>query len=190
MPKRTNVSPVIDAMLQLIAVGGLTAAAILAPNALMLFDKPIRKYFDKVAKEKRSAELRRLFSYAKHQGLIKESYRHGLSITSKAAERLARLEIDKLHILKPHKWDRDWRIIFYDIPEQHKSGRDALTSKLKELGCYQLQRSVWVHPYPCRNVISAICITYGIEQYVTYMKSSFIDNQAKLIEKFGHLGLR
>lgn len=44
----------------------------------------------------------------------------------------------------PKKWDGNWTLVLFDIPEQHRSYRDYLRKFLKKLGFVQWQRSVWV----------------------------------------------
>lgn len=48
--------------------------------------------------------------------------------------------------LKNRKWDRSWRIVFYDILEEQKSVRETLQFKLISLGFGQLQKSVYISP--------------------------------------------
>lgn len=176
----------IDNILRLAAIGGITATVLLAPGAIKLFDKPVQKYLKKLDAKDRERELRRTLSYIKYHKLVTDNYKHGLKITDKARNRLEQLDIEQLEIPQK-KWDNKWRIIFYDIPEKHKSARNALGSKLRELGCLQLQRSVWVHPLPCQDEINAVAMAYEIEKYVTYIVASHINNQHILIKKFSHI---
>jgi DNA-binding transcriptional regulator PaaX len=54
------------------------------------------------------------------------------------------------------EWDKKWRMVVFDIPEKLKASRNALREKLKELGFYELQKSVWVFPYECKNEIDFV----------------------------------
>src|SRR3989344_4682297 len=45
-----------------------------------------------------------------------------------------KFKIDEMEIKKPAKWDGEWRIVIFDIPERFKKAREALRKKLKDLG--------------------------------------------------------
>jgi len=49
-------------------------------------------------------------------------------------------------IKKP--WDRQWRLVVFDIPEKERRTRDLIRNKLRELGLAPIQRSVWISPLP------------------------------------------
>ncbi len=46
--------------------------------------------------------------------------------------------------IAPNKWDNNWTIVTYDIPEKEKSLRRYIRTHLKKLGFVQLHRSVWI----------------------------------------------
>lgn len=62
--------------------------------------------------------------------------------------------IDKLrykfaiYTLNNNSWDGAWRIVIFDIQELRKNLRDSFRRNLKSLGFGQLQKSVWISPYP------------------------------------------
>jgi DNA-binding transcriptional regulator PaaX len=177
-------------LLKALVTGGLVGVAIIAPNAVTVFDKPIRHYLEKLDAKDRRRELKRAVYYAKRRGWVEvrdSDYQHGLQITEKGRRHLQKVELDSLVIPRPKQWDRKWRLVFYDIPEKHKAGRDALVQKLKGLGFYTLQRSILVHPFPCRAAIEAVTAAYKIEKYVSYIETDHIDQQGLLLKKFTSL---
>lgn len=187
MSTNDTTSAIIDNLLKLGVMTTVLSAGIVAPNLILALDKPLQKYLKTLDKRAQEREMRRIVSYMKNRDLIKGDYEHGLSVTEKGQKRLSSNEFAKLKIRQPMKWDKKWRIIFFDIPEQHKSGRDALTHKLKQIGFIQLQRSIWIHPHPCREVITKITSHYKIANYVSCIKTDHIDNQEKLIIKFKNI---
>jgi len=70
-----------------------------------------------------------------------------ISLTREGKRKAKKYQIDNLKIKKPKKWDKKWRILIFDVQDTHRMKREVLRGKLKELGLYQLQKSVWVHPY-------------------------------------------
>lgn len=187
MGRNQNSSAVIDGLLRLALSGGILATVLIAPNAVQALDKPTRKYLQHLDKRARERKLKKLAAYMKYKGLIKGNYEHGLNITDKGRERLKRAAFDNLSIQKPKKWDKNWRIVFYDIPEEKKIARNALSLKLRQTGFQQLQRSVWVHPFPCRQEIEIIALNHEVERYITYIETTHIDKQKALIERFNSI---
>lgn len=184
MARDDTTSSIIDTVLKFMVAGSVLGAGLVAPNIFVALDKPLERYFKHLDKRQREREKRRIIGYMQSQGLIRGDYEHGLILTNKARKRLAKRDFDSLHIEPPKAWDQNWRLIFYDIPEKSKLGRNALTAKLRDLGFYQLQRSVWVHPFPCRPIIEKVTAHYGLERYVGYIETAHIDNQKDLIKKF------
>ena len=81
-------------------------------------------------------------------------------------------------------WDGKWRIVVFDIPEKLRKGRDALREKIKELGFYELQKSVFVSPYECENEINFIIEFFDLRKYVRFGLLETIDNDLHLKKIF------
>ncbi len=178
---------VVDNLLRFAIGGGLLATLIIAPNALQAFDKPVQRYLKTLDERARKRELRRVISYMKYRDFIAEDYKHGLRVTKKGHSRVDQHDFDELTIKRPTHWDKKWRLVFFDIPEKHKSGRDALSLKLRTLGFKPLQKSVWIYPFPCQDEIMRVCQVYKVSRYVTYIETSHIDNDPVLKKKFSNL---
>jgi len=87
-----------------------------------------------------------------------------ISLTEKGKARAGWLQINDLKIKKPKKWDRKWRIVIFDISQLKKIYREAFRGKLKELGFYPLQKSVWVHPFDCEAEIELLREFFGFSE--------------------------
>ena len=81
-------------------------------------------------------------------------------------------------------WDKKWRVVIFDIPEDEREARDALREHLEYMGFFVLQRSVFAHPFNCRNEIDFLIELYGIRKYVRFMVAEHIDNEAHLKKFF------
>lgn len=184
MAKRGKISDLIDTMLKIMVAGGVVSVGLLAPNAVQALDKPLKLYFKKMGARDRERELRKTLAYMRKHGLVTGSYEHGLQITRKGRARAEKADLDTLCINVPKKWDKVWRLMFFDIPEEKKVARDALTRKIRELGFRPLQKSVWIYPYPCRAEVEFVCAQYEVDKYVTYIETGFVDKQEKLQELF------
>lgn len=135
-------------------------------------------------KRQRERELRRVIGYMRSNRLLKGDYEHGLHITNKGRRRLEESKFKQLSIKPQITWDGKWRLVIYDIPEIRKQYRKALTAKLTRLGFFQLQRSAWLHPFPCRSIVETVSARYKVDRYITYLQAQGISNQKKLIIKF------
>ena len=60
-----------------------------------------------------------------------------------------------------------------ELPKNKKE-RFAFSEKLKTLGFYPLQKSVFIYPYDCRNEIDFICNFMSIDRYVNYCIIEFL----------------
>lgn len=89
--------------------------------------------------------------------------------------------------IKREKWDGKWRLVVFDIPEKLKIYRNALREKLKELGFYELQKSVFVFPYPCQDELDFIIEFFNLRKYVRCGVLESIDNELHLKKIFNLL---
>lgn len=108
-----------------------------------------------------------------------------LVLTENGRNKILRYNLDKIEIKKPAKWDKLWRMVIFDIPERLKEGRNALAGKLKELGFYPLQKSVFIYPYECRNEVDFVVEVFDLRPYVRFIVVKETDIDLDLKYKFG-----
>jgi DNA-binding transcriptional regulator PaaX len=184
MSRESPRSALFDGMLRVVALGAITSTALLAPNAVQIFDKPLRSLGKNLDQEARYREMRRALQYLKQNRLVTEDYEHGITLTKKARKRLQKLDFEAITLPTQTTWDGRWRIVFFDIPEERKSGRDAFAGRLRHLGFRVLQRSVFIYPHPCRQEVAAIATYLHLEKYITYVEVTHIDKDASLRKAF------
>ncbi len=167
----------------LVALGftGLVMIPVAGPIALMAIAKELK--LGRYAKDSIYHSLRNLKAQ-KLIGISKEGDKVVVRLTKNGRHKLLKFKLDEMRIKKPAKWDRKWRIVIFDIPEKYKLGRDYLRSKLKELGFYQFQKSVWVCPYPCEDEIDFIKEIYEVRPFVRIATADLIDIQQDLLKHF------
>ncbi|OIO46192.1 MAG: hypothetical protein AUJ31_02400 [Parcubacteria group bacterium CG1_02_39_15] len=85
-----------------------------------------------------------------------------ISLTKEGKKKAGVFQIDALTIKKPKKWDKKWRIVIFDIAQLKKTYREAFRGKLKELGFYPLQKSVWVYPFDCQAETELLKDFFGL----------------------------
>ena len=158
----------------------LTKLAEMAVAHFEAFQWPYWKRYDK-------ATTYSTFYRLKGQGLVKfkkEKDKTLVKITEKGKKRVLKYNLDTLKIKKPKKWDRKWRIVIFDIPNKKRLARNVLRNKLKELGFYPLQKSVFVFPYECKNEIDFIKRVYEITPYVKFIVGDSIEGGEKILKYY------
>ena len=165
----------------LFKAGGIVTVILLAPGAA-----PILKPFTK-NKQLDKRDFNRVIKRLKDRGLIDikskdEQIVIKLKPTGKA--RAIKYALDEMVITKPKKWDKKWRVVTFDIPETKKTARNIFKEKLDNLGFVQLQKSIYVHPYPCEEEIRYICSVYELNQYVKFILADRVDGQTALLNRY------
>jgi CRISPR-associated endonuclease Cas2 len=145
-------------------IAGFVSVALVAPNALQLFDPKKRPRMD---------SMRRAFSRLKSSGYI-EVVDQKARLTQKGKILLNRLTY--LGYGETKKWDKKWRVIIFDIPEKRRVVRDQLRQTLNTIGFVKLQNSVWVYPYECSELISLLKSDFKIGKDLLYLTVFEIEN--------------
>lgn len=135
-----------------------------------------RAYLYKIVKEFREE---RLIDYKDMGNGVVE-----IVLTEKGRKMLLKFDIDRIRIAKPLKWDRKWRFVFFDIPEKRRSERNVLRNKLKDLAFHEIQKSIFVHPYPCLDEINFVIEYFKLRNMVRYGEVTNISNEEELKLKF------
>ena len=163
------------------ATGLAIATILLLPGSAAMF-VPLAKRFKtkkhSFIKSLKALKRDRLIDF-KEDGKFSE-----IVITGRGKEKLLRYNLDDLEIKKPKRWDGVWRVVTFDIPEDIRSARDALRDKLKDLGFYQLHKSVFVFPYPCLSEIQFIEEIFKIGPYINFIEAKTIESDDWLRSKF------
>lgn len=136
---------------------------------------------------RRSRVQRALARYARDRTVV-FTENEGVTIvqlTETGQRTLQRYAWQDLKIVRPAKWDGRWRIVLFDIPEERRVARDIFRQKLQELGFVYMQKSAWVHPFPCEHIIAAFRELYEMGPYVTILRADSIDGEERLRQKFG-----
>jgi len=114
----------------------------------------------------------------------KDGNYHKIFLTDDGREIFLRFNYEELKIRNQKIWDRDFRVIVFDIPESRRNARNSLREKMKELGCVKFNDSVWVYPYPCQKEIDFIANYWGIGKYVHFILARDITNRDLLERAF------
>ncbi len=131
--------------------------------------------------------IRETVSKLKRKGLIEFVSIKGkqrMRLTQSGSRLAKKIHTGNVEISKPRKWDGQWRIIIFDIPERKRSLRDRVRSLVRSLGFYRLQDSVWVHPYECEEIIMLLKADLGVGKDVLYIIGAAIEFDRPLRQHF------
>ncbi len=105
-------------------------------------------------------------------------------LTEKGKKRSLTFNFSRMKLKIPKMWDGLWHIVIFDIPEKYKWARLSLRDKLLDLGFFQCQKSVYIHPFPCGDEVDFISQFFKVGRYVRYGILKHIGNEAELLLYF------
>jgi DNA-binding transcriptional regulator PaaX len=175
----------------------LTAAAgciVVAPGAAIALGAVVKLFVD--AQNKPRAEImpdesdpekvrRSIYrlaqnKYVKIKRITNQKYK--LELTKKGKKLLGKYSFFGFKIHRKHAWDGNWRMFVFDVPEKKRAVRDILREKLKNLGFFQFQKSVWIYPHECDEEMRYICEFLGTQPYALIFTGKIHDDQ--LLRKY------
>ncbi len=138
-------------------VSGVLGFALVAPNAVRLFDylNPISRKNTIRFNQRIAQALQRL----EQRGLIRitgEGKRREIYLAPQGEKIIDTLYAGAYVIPLPARWDGYWRLVMFDIPERRKKVRDTLRMLLRGAGFIHFQHSAWVQPYPCDELVTLL----------------------------------
>lgn len=174
-----------SAVLTTLYIGGVVSMAVLAPNALQVLGQ-IEKEKKRHRRERgvRDATIRLakkgLIAFEERKGkrymrLTPQGKRYIETLYGKGGQNLKRNK----------KWDGQWRVVIFDIPEKYRRKRDALRYALKRVGFTSIQKSVWVYPHECEEVVTLLKADQYLGKSVLFMVVKHIEYDMPLRKHFG-----
>ena len=85
---------------------------------------------------------------------------------------------------RKRKWDGQWRMIIFDVPEKKRRYRDYLRQMLKTLGFKELQKSTWVTPYPIPDFLKELLWEERMKHFTRFITIKEIDYDKDLRKSF------
>lgn len=86
-----------------------------------------------------------------------------ITLTKLGKNKILLYDLDHMK-LNARAWDGKWRLVTFDVPDDQKQAREALRVKIRQLGFYPLQKSVFITPYECEDEIDFICSVFEIDR--------------------------
>mgnify|MGYP001606309087 FL=1 len=149
----------------------------------------IKTYFQEKSREIKRKITRRLKELEKRKVVEFKELGNGtvkITLTHLGQKIVRQYNLENIQIKKPKKWDGKWRIIIYDIPIAKKKAANAFRQKIRDLGLYQLQKSIWISPYDCLNEIEFLCDVFEIDvnSHLFYFKTAEMPKEKEVRQFF------
>lgn len=107
-----------------------------------------------------------------------------MMLTGEGKKKALTYDLEKMEIKKPKQWDGKWRVVLFDVPNNRKKLRDILRFHLKNLGFYEFQESVFIHPYDCEDEMDYLIEFYNLRRFVRFLIADSVDNELHLKTHF------
>ncbi len=174
-----------DILLGILKTGILLTVALIAPNVLQVINSITQKKsgWEKYYPSSVGRQITKLW----RKGWVevkKTGEGHVVTITDKGKTEILKYDLEKLSISKPNTWDGRWRMVFFDIPTGHETERRDFRRKLRSLGFFPMQKSVYIYPYPCEKEIKFLREVYSIPHSVKLAKLERLENDRELRSYF------
>jgi len=179
-----RISSPVKKKILLLLFGGVSLGLAGSPRGQIRVIKQMADEWRKINKRNLFRNLHDLYNYGYISWKEKSDGTCEVIITKKGIGHVKFLDLGNLAINKPHKWDSRWRIVFFDIPEKERRARNALREKLRDLGFYEMQKSVFVFPYECQDEINFVISVFNIKPYVQYAEMMNPTNELSLRKFF------
>lgn len=164
------------AVLGVVATVGVIAAVAVMPGVAIALKPFVRR-----RPTRQRYEVDRALRGLIRRGFVEEVVRRRrvyYQITDRGREYLMKREFTQTEFEKPKKWDGRWRLIVFDVSERRRHLRDMLRRHFQHLGLQPIQKSVWLFPYPCDDLVRLIKVDLGLGRDVQYFTvGAFADRE-------------
>jgi DNA-binding transcriptional regulator PaaX len=175
----------IQQKVMLLLLGGLALGLNGSPRRHFQITKTLGQEWKKINNRALKRAIRSLYQSKLIGQKANKDGSVSIVLTKKGINKTVTFNLDNLQIKKMPAWDKKWRIILFDIPENEKMARDAFRTQLKNLGFFEFQKSVFVHCYNCEDEIDYLIEFYNIRKFVRFILADFIDTELQLRQYFG-----
>lgn len=170
------------------ALGGILTLAAVAPGLVGVMGRSsVRQKRER--KERYDRLWQNFYRLKKERALEYVGEKNGeliYRLTKNGEVKLRSFLLETMELSQPQKWDGKWRVVVFDIPEKRRLARRALQTKLVAIGFCPLQKSVWVHPFPCEAEIEFLKDFFNVKPHVDILTTQDMPN-GKVIYHFRNL---
>lgn len=184
--KRNSKYAPVKEVIVLLGKGLLLTTLFMAPNA----GKSLKPFLKETNdwdywKKYNPAYLKRAIKSLEKQEQVKVDRKKGIvKLTERGKLRILKFALDEIKIKKAKYWDGKWRIVLYDIPAKYRGDQTNFQRILKKLGFCQLQKSVYIIPFECKEEIEYLRSFYGLREYIKVITTEDLEYDSAFKEYF------
>jgi DNA-binding transcriptional regulator PaaX len=134
-----------------------------------------RRYLRRAVKRLEKREFIRVSRRGKTEEVV---------LTDRGRKEVLMVALESMVIKRPSTWDHKWRIVIYDIYSNKKVTRDKFQRILRNSGFYELQKSVYLHAFPCSSEVDLLRRYLGIDGEVRFIVADTIENDKEFRSYF------
>ena len=168
----------------LLLIGGASLGLTRSPRRYFKIIKAMGRAWREVNEKQLNDSIRSLYKSKLIDMIENKDGSITMISTEKGRKKIVAFNLDNMIIKKPVFWDKKWRIVTFDIPENFKEARNALREKLKELGFLKYQKSIFIYPYECKSEIDFVIEFFEIRPFVRYITAEKLDNEIDFKKRF------
>lgn len=168
----------------LLLLGGVALGLSGSPRRYFKVLNEINKEWKAIDRQKLKRSIRLLYESRLVKEIRNKDGTTTLVLSEKGKQYALTCNVDRMKIKTPSTWDGKWRIVIFDIPEKIRKSREIIRFHLKKLNFYELQESVFVHPFDCKIEVEYLTEIFQLRKHIRFMVADFIDNELHLKKLF------
>lgn len=111
-----------------------------------------------------------------------------IRLTTAGKHLAGKAAVEALRPAVPAVWDKKWRIVLFDIPEEFKKSRDGFAGNLKRIGFSQIQKSAFAFPYSCFEELAVLMDFHKVHPFVTCIVAEKLEHSQRLEKLYSLAG--
>jgi DNA-binding transcriptional regulator PaaX len=168
----------------LLLLAGVALGLAYSPQRQTRIIKELQREWKKIDRKELENTIRQLYKSKIIEACENKDGTSTFVLSEKGKVRALTYKFEEMKINPLERWDGKWRLVAFDVPEKKKPAREALRRKLRELGFHELQKSMFVFPYECKDEVDFIVEFFDMRPYVRYGVLEAIDNDLHLRKIF------
>jgi hypothetical protein len=170
--------------LLLLLLGGLALSCARSGKKQWRIIKGVHESWKEITKQATERALNRIYESKLLDARSNSDGTMTLVLNDEGKRRALTYKIRYTKIKSTSHWDRKWRIVIYDIPEEERDKRDAFRGHLSDLGLRKLQHSAGITPFDCKNEVDFFVELLDIRKYTRFILAECIDDEAYWKRRF------
>ena len=169
----------------LLLFGGISLGLSGSPGTYWKIAGAMKKEWEELSKQGAERAINSLYASRLVGAKENEDGTYSLTLNEKGRKRVLTYDLARMKIKIPPKWDNLWRMVSFDVPIGKKIVRDSIREHLLNLGFYEMQQSLFIHPFDCKEEIDYLVELHDARKHVRFFLVTHADNEPHLKKFFG-----